>query len=214
MRRISRQDYVPSNSDILFARSQTTSITETKFKFPHETYYVYDHGGVRSGRKWWVHTFENVNLVVFSVDIAGFNEVVFENRYTDCMKESLLLFQSISRCLWFKKTCIILLFTKIDKLSHSKLKTSPLENTFPDYTGGCDIEAAKAYIIEKFVALVPKHHQPLCVGITSIVESDRSMAQVVSKGMDYLMNDPKTIHTGHENASYFIMGEDGIPSYY
>lgn len=194
------------------ARLKTTGVTETTYSVKQKAYRVYDHGGMRGERKKWIHSFENAHILVFVAELAGFNEPLLEDKDVDCMEESLMLFQSLSQSRWFLKTSIILLFTKVDKLG-PKLKTSPLENTFSDYSGGSDIETATAYITEKFVALIPERHRPLCVSYASIVEDERSMARVVFNGIDYLSNDSDTIHKGHENASYFIMGEDGIPRY-
>jgi guanine nucleotide-binding protein subunit alpha len=53
---------------------------------------------------------------------------------------------------WFTKTSIILFLNKID-LFRAKLGKSPLSETFPDYTGGANYEAACAFLLEKFVGL-------------------------------------------------------------
>lgn len=168
---------------------------------------------MRGERKKWIHVFEDIRVVVCAFDIAEFNESPLENTDINHMQESLSLFEGLSNSNWFKKSAIILLFTKLDKLG-SKLKLSPLENLYPDYSGGSDIEAAKTYITEKFVALAPKHHRPLCVSTSSIVGDEKSLARVVGNGIDYLTRDSDKIHKGHENASYFVMGEDGIARYH
>lgn len=41
-----------------------------------------------------------------------------------------------------------------------------------------------------------------------------SLARVVSNGIEYLTKESDAIHRVHENASYFVMGEDGIPRYH
>lgn len=53
---------------------------------------------------------------------------------------------------WFTKTSIILFLNKID-LFRAKLGKSPLSETFPEYTGGANYEAACAFLLEKFVGL-------------------------------------------------------------
>lgn len=47
------------------------------------------------------------------------------------------------------KRAIILFLTKYDLLKQ-KLLYSPLENHFPDYTGGEDADSAAKYILEQF----------------------------------------------------------------
>lgn len=152
---------------MFWARLRTTGITETLFEVKGRTYRVFDVGGARFERKKWILAFEDVNVLVFMADLNGFNESLLEDKDADCMQEALMLFESLSNSQWFRNSSIILLFTKLDRLG-PKLKTSPLENTFPDYSGGSDIEAAKTYITEKFMALV-RDHRPLCVGYTSFI---------------------------------------------
>lgn len=53
---------------------------------------------------------------------------------------------------WFTKTSIILFLNKID-LFRAKLPISPLSDTFPDYRGGANYDAACAFLLEKFVGL-------------------------------------------------------------
>lgn len=93
------------------------------------------------------------------------------------------------------------------------LKARPLERVFPEYTGGLDVEAAKFFMAEKFVALVPKESRPLCVSYTRFLEDETSMARVVLKGVEYQMNGSAANDKRLKPASYFIMGKDGIPRY-
>lgn len=53
---------------------------------------------------------------------------------------------------WFTKTSIILFLNKID-LFRAKLPYSPLSETFPEYRGGANYDAACAFLLEKFVGL-------------------------------------------------------------
>lgn len=53
---------------------------------------------------------------------------------------------------WFIRTSIILFLNKID-LFRAKLPASPLIDTFPDYTGGNNYDAACAFLLDKFVGL-------------------------------------------------------------
>ena len=53
---------------------------------------------------------------------------------------------------WFTKTSIILFLNKID-LFRAKLPSSPLNLTFPEYTGGSNYNTACSFLLEKFVGL-------------------------------------------------------------
>ncbi|EIF48130.1 guanine nucleotide-binding protein alpha-3 subunit [Brettanomyces bruxellensis AWRI1499] len=54
--------------------------------------------------------------------------------------------------MWFRRTSIILCLNKIDVFI-DKLGRSPLENYFPDYVGGNDVNKAVKYILWRFKQL-------------------------------------------------------------
>jgi hypothetical protein len=66
--------------------------------------------------------------------------------------EALTLFDSICNSRWFVKTSIILFLNKID-LFQEKLGHSPLQDYFPDFTGGDNYDAACDYLLHRFVSL-------------------------------------------------------------
>jgi guanine nucleotide-binding protein subunit alpha len=135
------------------ARVKTTGITETSFDSNRRRIRVYDHGGMRSERKKWIHTFEKVDVIIFHVEIASYDQVLFEDDTVNRIKEALALFDSIVNSRWFIKTSFLLHFTKMDKLE-AKIKKSPLKNYFPDFEkDGRNIDDVKAYIESRFLSL-------------------------------------------------------------
>lgn len=68
------------------------------------------------------------------------------------MSEAMTLFESVANSRWFTKTSIILFLNKID-LFKAKLPVSPLNETFPEFKGGNNYDAACAFLLEKFVGL-------------------------------------------------------------
>jgi len=50
---IGREDYLPSDQDILRSRVKSTGITETTFRIGELIYKLFDVGGQRSERKKW-----------------------------------------------------------------------------------------------------------------------------------------------------------------
>lgn len=53
--RIASPDYIPSENDVLRARSKTTGISETRFNMGQLSIHMFDVGGQRSERKKWIH---------------------------------------------------------------------------------------------------------------------------------------------------------------
>ncbi|ANB14852.1 guanine nucleotide-binding protein subunit alpha [Sugiyamaella lignohabitans] len=149
VKRIGDPDYIPSVNDILRARIKTTGIYETRFDMGGLDILMYDVGGQRSERKKWIHCFENVTLVIFCVALSEYDQVLLEQKGQNRMAESLVLFDSIINSPWFARTSVVLFLNKIDVFTE-KLPYSPLENYFPDYTGGNDVNKAVKYILYRF----------------------------------------------------------------
>jgi len=150
--RMASPSYLPTDQDILRSRVKTTGITETTFKVGELTYKLFDVGGQRSERKKWIHCFENVTALVFLVSLSEYDQMLYEDESVNRMQEALTLFDSICNSRWFVKTSIILFLNKID-LFAEKLPHSPLEDYFPDYTGGNNYDAACDYLLHRFVSL-------------------------------------------------------------
>lgn len=148
--RIAKPDYSPTVSDILRTRKKTSGIFDFYFQVsPGLTIHMFDVGGQRSERKKWIHCFDNVTLIIFCVALSEYDQVLLEENSQNRLEESLALFDSVVNSRWFARTSIVLFLNKIDIFAE-KLPNSPLENHFPDYTGGNNINKAAKYILWRF----------------------------------------------------------------
>ncbi|RDL35722.1 p-loop containing nucleoside triphosphate hydrolase [Venustampulla echinocandica] len=147
--RIATHDYIPTEADVLRARTKTTGIYETRFTMGSLSMHMFDVGGQRSERKKWIHCFENVTSIIFCVALSEYDQVLLEESNQNRMMESLVLFDSVVNSRWFMRTSIILFLNKVD-LFRQKLGRSPLSNYFPDYSGGNDINRASKYLLWRF----------------------------------------------------------------
>lgn len=150
--RISKPDYVPTEQDILRTRVKTTGIIETKFTFKQINFLMVDVGGQRTERRKWIHCFESVTAIIFTVALSGYDLVLREDEEVNRMHESLNLFDSTCNNTWFTKTSMVLFLNKKD-IFEEKIQYSPLTTCFPDYKGGNNYDDASTYIREKFEAL-------------------------------------------------------------
>ena len=80
LERLFKKDYLPSNQDILRAKSRTTGICETLFDLGSYTYRMVDVGGQRSERKKWIHAFDNVHAVLFVAAINEYDQALADDR--------------------------------------------------------------------------------------------------------------------------------------
>lgn len=147
--RVTGPDYVPTEADVLRARTKTTGIYETRFTMGNLSIHMFDVGGQRSERKKWIHCFEAVTSIIFCVALSEYDQVLVEEAGQNRMTESLVLFDSVINSRWFVRTSIILFLNKID-LFKEKLALAPLSDWFPDYQGGADANKAAKYILYRF----------------------------------------------------------------
>jgi len=147
--RIVERDYLPTEQDVLRARVRTTGIEEALFAFEDMNFRMLDVGGQRSERRKWIHCFDTVTAVLFCASLSEYDQTLREDDSQNRMKESLLLFDEICNSPWFKDTSFILFLNKTD-LFREKIQKIDLSCCFPSYTGGCNFEAASAFIRSKF----------------------------------------------------------------
>lgn len=147
--RISQHSFIPTEIDVLRARTKTTGIYETRFTMGNLSIHMFDVGGQRSERKKWIHCFEAVTSIIFCVALSEYDQVLLEESGQNRMTESLVLFDSVINSRWFVRTSIILFLNKID-IFKEKLPKIPLADWFPDYQGGADPNKAAKYILYRF----------------------------------------------------------------
>ncbi|KAI9457436.1 G-protein alpha subunit [Lactarius psammicola] len=120
------------------------NMTETYVNMGRLTLHFCHATRLRGERKKWIHFFEGVTCVVFCASLQDYNE--FGNR----LRESLFLFESVVNSRLFLQTSIVLFLTGIYELD-AKLAELPLEEHFPEYTGGADVHKAAEYILGRFM---------------------------------------------------------------
>jgi len=149
---IAKDDFIPSDPDILAVRVRTTGIVQNEFKIDGNVFQIYDVGGQRNERKKWIHCFENVTAVIFVVAINEYDQLLYEDENVNRMTEALTLFDEICNSRWFKKTSMIVFFNKSD-LFREKLATKSISTCFPEYKGPPnDFDESSKFIIQLFLS--------------------------------------------------------------
>eukprot|EP01084_Bolivina_argentea_P170635 295682_1 len=83
-----KEDYIPTQQDVLRSRVRTTGIVETQFDIDGNQFKMFDVGGQRNERKKWIHCFENVSCVIFVAAISEYDQVLFEDETTNRLVEA------------------------------------------------------------------------------------------------------------------------------
>ena len=152
IRRISSADYLPDETDILRAKINPSSVSETRFQTGRLSIKMVDNNCQRSERKKWIKAFENVPAILFVVDMDEYDEVFFEESNRNRMMESMVIFDSVVNSRWFMRSSVFLLLNNLDSFRR-KLRRAPLANYFPDYSGGNDVNKAEEFILWRFTQL-------------------------------------------------------------
>lgn len=188
---MSQNGYVPSVSDILRSYQRTTGICVSHFKANEKSYNFYDVGGAQSERKKWIKAFPDTNFIIYTFDAACFGEPLRENESSDAMQEQFSLWQGISNMSIFRKTNIIVFFTKVDKLAALLAQSPPFDrfgNAFEEVP--TTAEDALRGLSNHLVSLVTnqdgRERPPrwLTFWHASIVNSSTEVAEVVLSALE------------------------------
>ncbi|XP_070782667.1 guanine nucleotide-binding protein subunit alpha-13-like isoform X1 [Enoplosus armatus] len=151
-RREFQLNYLPTQQDILLARKPTKGIHEYDFEIKNVPFKMVDVGGQRSERRRWFECFDSVTSILFLVSSSEYDQVLMEDRLTNRLRESLNIFETIVNNRVFVNVSIILFLNKTDLLEE-KVKSVPLKDYFPEYTGPeHSLPDIQAFMVECFRA--------------------------------------------------------------
>ncbi|KAJ6246797.1 guanine nucleotide-binding protein g(o) subunit alpha [Anaeramoeba flamelloides] len=158
--RITQENYVPTNKDIIYCRIPTTGVNVVDFNVNDFPWKIVDVGGQRSERRKWIHHFADVSCLIYVVAINEFDQKLYEDETINRLQESLFLFQNTANNKWFKKTDCVLLFNKID-LFVKKMQKVPLKKCFKKYRGGQNPSRAQNFIAKKFIEVAQNENRSI-----------------------------------------------------
>jgi len=158
--RITSDDYIPNEKDLLLVRYRTTGMAEKQYLIDKTYFKICDVGGQRSERRKWIHFFDSVTAVVFVAALSSYDEVTFEDESINSMQESLEIFGEHVNSHWFENTAFILFLNKND-LFEVKITKVPITVCFKEYKGPQEYQLSLNYIREQFEKLnkIPDERQ-------------------------------------------------------
>jgi len=174
-------DFEPTEEDVVMARIRTTGIVVTNLKqklvreSKHEPEYldfeVVDVGGQRNERKKWMHCFDDVRAVLFIVNLAGYDQVLFEDNSKNRMVEELELFQKVTHNKIFETTPIFLFLNKKD-LFEVMIQKVDMKTRFAEYDGGKNLRPALDFVQRKFEEKLPAGKKITIEFVSARVKAD------------------------------------------
>ncbi|KAJ1547411.1 hypothetical protein HK096_003055, partial [Nowakowskiella sp. JEL0078] len=149
--RFSDEDFEPTEEDSVMARVMTTGILTTEINISPLRFTVVDVGGQRNERRKWIHTMDDCSVIVYVVNLAGYNSVLFEDQTQNRMVECLSLFKQTANNPIFAETPIFLIFNKKD-LFETKIREDPITSCpcFEDFKGSSELRENLDFIENKF----------------------------------------------------------------
>ncbi len=97
---------------------------------------------------------QDVRAILFIVNLAGYNQVLFEDSAKNRMHEELELFEQITHNNMFSSVPIFLFLNKKD-LFEQMVTEVDMKKTFSDYEGGKNLQPALDYVMEQFRRKLP-----------------------------------------------------------
>eukprot|EP01080_Neovahlkampfia_damariscottae_P001612 gene1612-12737_t len=169
--RISKKDFIPTNSDILRCRVKTIGVTQIEFTHKENNVQIFDVGGQRNERKKWIHCFDNINAIVFLTALNEYDLTCYEDGITPRFDESMKLFEEICHNPFFIKIPIILIMNKED-LFRKKIEKVDLNVWDENYDGGLNYENALNYITNKFLSKNPVEDRKIDIFLCTSTDTD------------------------------------------
>jgi len=149
--RIISDDYIPSEEDIIRSRKKTSGVQENRIVLSEqEVITVIDVGGQRSERRKWAMCFNDITCLIFFVSLSEYDLVLYEDKQTNRMLESLQLFKDICNFPYFTNVPFIIFLNKYDLFLEKMRLGKNISSAFPDYQGKCDPEESIEFIKGKF----------------------------------------------------------------
>lgn len=148
--RLRKEDFVPTNRDILHARQRTAGISETKFRKDKYDWNLIDVGGQRVERRKWVNLKRNLTAIIFIASLTDYDVISEDNPRKTRMQESIEVWEEVLQGRYVRNIPIILFFNKID-LFKKKIKHCHINKIYKNYKGGTDVERGQKFVMNAYL---------------------------------------------------------------
>jgi len=181
--------WIPSVDECVRSRTRSSGIIEVEFEYEKVKYKVFDAGGQRAERRKWLHAFDDVTALIYVSSLTEYDEVLFEDKSKNRLKESLEVWEELVNTSHFATTPTLLFLNKLDLFEDKYVRRRiPLNESglFPDAPAG---EPDKDAAIEWVSSLFRERHRkadPTLLYIHTTVAVDANQ-------VDTVFNDVKEI---------------------
>ncbi|KAL5108528.1 Guanine nucleotide-binding protein G i subunit alpha [Taenia crassiceps] len=179
--RILRDDFLPSNEDILHIKCGSCGVEE-KIISRNGSYFRFIRVAMkRSSINKWVQFFEDVDAIIFITSLLDYDYYIDSDSKKVRLRDDMDYFAAICNSKWFTKcSTVFLILNKFD-LFQQKLAITSLKTCFPDYKGTDNATEAAKFIQQRFEALNRCKTKRVYTQIMSIQSDVEAIHQLVDE---------------------------------
>ncbi|XP_071448278.1 guanine nucleotide-binding protein G(f) subunit alpha [Hetaerina americana] len=141
LRIVQRDEYIPSDQDILYCRHTTTTIQKVVFNVAvprsfgggTQEFWMFDVGGQRGQRRKWIQVFEGIHAILFLVASSSYDQTLREARTKNRLEEAVSLFDDVWNSRFLIDSGFIIFLNKQDVLEQKVNQGKSIGKYFPDY---------------------------------------------------------------------------------
>ncbi|KAJ7323002.1 guanine nucleotide binding protein, alpha subunit [Mycena albidolilacea] len=187
LERVTAPNYLPTDDDVLRARLKTVGVSEYTFEMEVST-------GRETGTEWrivdvggttWVPFFDDVDAIIFLAPIAGFDQVLAEDRTVNRLEDSVLLWKAVCSNKLLAGVDLVLFLNKCDILERKLAAGVQLVRYVRSYAERENTFAAVSqYLRGKFSAIHreyspnPRKFYAFCTSVTDTATTAGIIASV------------------------------------
>jgi len=175
--RIMQDSFKPTDEDILRIRMRTVGAYSTIVRIERNYFEFFDVGGQKPERAKWEKLLQSQEFSCILYFLATDEwDVMDEEREIDStkMEMSRIIFKEVLSSKDIPEDVPIILFMNRSDLFSERIKNKEsfesFQNTFQQYTGGQDPEAAMDHLCKKFTEDTPKRKDPTKFYITNALD--------------------------------------------
>ncbi|XP_056317954.1 guanine nucleotide-binding protein subunit alpha-12 [Danio aesculapii] len=165
--RIGQLDYLPHNQDILYARNRRTTLEE-KYHVLRDTPFAVAH----LSHRYLVAKMQFYCCDTTILFIIGSSDYDRMSADSNCLAESLWLFNAVINQRYYSSSTVILLFNKMDLLKE-KVQTADIRKHFPEFQGDPHrVEDVQEFLVQSFKMRKLENSRPVYYHMLTAVDTE------------------------------------------
>jgi len=175
MDRIKKEDYIPTEDDIVLTKKKTHGVQEIRIIMSDQERIVMVDVGQSYDRMKWGLCFVDMTCILYFVAMNEYeNAYLNEEKLYNRMEETIQNFKNVCCLPAFKSIPLILFLNKMDQFKIKMDRKMNITDSFPDYDGECDEEKCFEYISHYFKDISQQMYSDRLIFVHGASATDRN----------------------------------------